>query len=72
LSSFRFCIIKFENTEAALAAKQDLDRIPDINASLRRKKKKADAEKIARRRENKLMRRMEIAEEKETSDEAVS
>jgi hypothetical protein len=36
LSSFRFCTIEFENPESALAAKEDLDKNPDIRVSLRR------------------------------------
>jgi hypothetical protein len=71
LSSFRSCIIEFENLESALAAKQDLDQIPDISVSLRRKKSKAGPENIARQREEKL-RKMKIVEKNaEISDEAV-
>ncbi len=72
MSPFRSCIIEFENPESALAAKQDLDQIPDISVSLRRKKNKADPENISRQREKKLRRKMKIVEKNtETSDEAV-
>jgi len=66
LSSFRFCFIEFENPESALAAKHDLDSNPDIRVDLKWKVypvNKVDPEKITRRQEKKLKRKMKKAED---------
>ena len=62
MSSFRFCVIEFENPESALAAKHDLNSNPDILVSLRRKDNPENPEKIAKRQEKKLKRKIMKAE----------
>ena len=62
MSSFRFCFIEFENPESALAAKHDLNSNPDILVSLRRKDNPENPEKIAKRQEKKLKRKIMKAE----------
>jgi hypothetical protein len=64
LSSFRSCVIEFENPESAIAAKHDLNGNPDILVSLTEKKKKGNAAKIAKRQ----MKRKIMKAEKNSED----
>ena len=66
-SDFALQMINEENQVAEISAKQDLNRNPDINVSLKRKK---DPEKIGKGQEKKLKRKIKIAVKNAgTSDE---
>ena len=64
MSSFRFCVIEFENPESALAAKQDLDKNRDINVNLRKKEDPVKQQEMKRKRKMRFdEKQMRLSEE---------